>query len=389
MYARRDNHLRRLKFQSPPCTGLTPRMSRAPDQSPSGAHVARAVGLRYVDDAMPGIRRRGPRGRPLYVHPDGRPVRDKATLERIRALAIPPAWREVWICSTAHGHVQATGRDARGRKQYRYHADWVHSRQQDKHERSVAFGAALPSLRRALRKSLSVAGFPKEKVVAMVVAVMGATMIRIGNVEYAAGNRSYGLTTLRNRHVQAVRGGHLRFQFRGKSGKQQEVMLTDARLTRLVRRCQQLPGQPLFQYLDEDGRCQPIGSADVNDWLRATMGSDFSAKDFRTWGATAMAFRALASTPLPTKKDGTPGPERAMATMESGVVEQVAKVQGNTPTVCRKSYIDPSLFPAWREGLLANAARGATGDRQWEGATVRFLRAQRRRSKVRKPTANR
>ena len=190
----------------------------------------------------------------------------------------------------------------------------------------VAFGAALPALRRALRKSLSTPGFPKEKVVAMVVAVMGATMIRIGNVEYAAGNRSYGLTTLRNRHVQAVRGGHLRFEFRGKSGKQHEVLLTDARLTRLVRRCQQLPGQPLFQYLDEEGHCQPIGSADVNDWLRATMGSDFSAKDFRTWGATEMAFRALASTSLPTKKDGTPGPERAIAAAEASIVQQIAEV---------------------------------------------------------------
>ena len=355
-------------------------MSTGAELSVPAGNAARAAGLRYVDDSMPGIRRRGPRTRPQYVDADGRHVRDKATLERIRGLAIPPAWREVWICSIPNGHVQATGRDARGRKQYRYHAEWVRTRSQDKHERSIAFGAALPALRRALRKSLSIPGFPKEKVVAMVVAVMGSTMIRIGNVEYAAGNRSYGLTTLRNRHVQAVRGGHLRFEFRGKSGKQHEVLLTDARLTRLVRRCQQLPGQPLFQYLDEEGHCQPIGSADVNDWLRATMGSDFSAKDFRTWGATEMAFRALASTSLPTKKDGTPGPERAIAAAEASIVQQIAEVLGNTPTVCRKSYIDPSLFPAWREGLLADAARGATGPRQWEAATLRFLKAQRRRS---------
>ena len=353
----------------------------------ASANPARTAGLRYVDDTMPGIRRRGARTRPHYVDADGHPVRDKATLERIRGLAVPPAWREVWICSIPDGHVQATGRDARGRKQYRYHVEWVRMRSEDKHERSIAFGASLPALRRALRRSLSIPGFPKEKVVAMVVAVMGATMIRIGNVEYAAGNRSYGLTTLRNRHVQAVRGGHLKFEFRGKSGKQHEVMLTDARLTRLVRRCQQLPGQPLFQYLDEEGRCQPIGSADVNDWLRATMGSDFSAKDFRTWGATEMAFRALASTGLPAKKDGTPGPERAIAALEAAVVKQIAEVLGNTPAVCRKSYIDPSLFPAWREGLLADAARGATGPRQWEAATLRFLRAQRRRAKAGKRRA--
>lgn len=346
--------------------------------------AARVAGLRYVDDTMPGIRRRGAPTRPQYVDADGQRVRDRPTLDRIRALAIPPAWREVWICAIAHGHVQATGRDARGRKQYRYHPEWVRVRHEDKHARSIAFGVALPALRRALRRSLANPGFPKEKVVAMVVAVMGSTLIRIGNPEYAAGNRSYGLTTLRNRHVQAVRGGHLRFEFRGKSGKQHEVLLTDARLTRMVRRCQQLPGQPLFQYLDEEGRCQPINSTDVNEWLRATMGSDFSAKDFRTWGATAMAFRALALTPLPTKKDGTPGPERAIAALEASIVEQVAEVLGNTRSVCRKSYIDPMLFQAWREGRLANAARGATGPRQWEAATLRFLRAQRRRTRVRK-----
>lgn len=345
--------------------------------------AARTAGLRYVDDAMPGIRRVGPRTRPRYVDETGRAIRDRTTLERIRALAIPPAWREVWICATPHGHVQATGRDARGRKQYRYHASWVRIRQQDKHERSIAFGAALPALRRALRRSLSIRGFPKEKVVAMVVAVMAATLVRVGNAEYATRNRSYGLTTLRNRHLQAVRGGHLRFQFRGKSGKQQDVVLTDARLSKLVRRCQQLPGQPLFQYLDEEGDCQPVESTDVNDWLRETMGSDFSAKDFRTWGATAMAFRALAMTPLPLKHDGTPGSESVIAALEAGVVAQVATVLGNTRAICRKSYIDPGLFNAWREGRLEAAARGATGVRQWEAATLRFLRAEQRRVRQR------
>jgi DNA topoisomerase IB len=284
----------------------------------------------------------------------------------------------VWICSDPQGHVQATGRDARGRKQYRYHAAWKAQKGRDKHERIVAFGAALPRLRRALRKSLAIAGLPKDKVVAMVVAVMGATLVRIGNEEYAASNRSYGLTTLRNRHVQAARNGGLRFRFRGKSGKPQDVLLNDARLARMVRRCQHLPGQVLFQYVDEQGGVQPIDSSDVNDWLRASMGQEFSAKDFRTWGATMIAFRALASTEVPVGKNGHPAPERVLAEIENTIVEQVAAVLGNTRTVCRSSYIDPSLFPAWRAGRLGQHARGAKGERHWEAAALRFLRAQRR-----------
>lgn len=332
--------------------------------------------LRYVDDTMPGLHRRG-RTRFRYVSAKGRLIRDAKTLERIRALAIPPAWSEVWICSDPRGHVQATGRDARGRKQYRYHPAWTRRSRRDKHDRMIAFGAALPGLRRALRAALAIPGLPRDKVVAMVVAVMGATLIRIGNAEYASSNRSYGLTTLRARHVQAARGCGLRFRFRGKSGKSQEVLLTDARLVRLVRRCQQLPGQRLFQYVDAEGRRHPIDSSDVNAWLQDTMGEDFSAKDFRTWGATALAFRALASTPLPVRKDGRPASARNLAAVENAIVEQVAGVLGNTKAVCRSAYIDPALFPAWRAGQLARHARGATGERQWEAATLRFLRAQR------------
>jgi DNA topoisomerase IB len=339
--------------------------------------MAKDARLRYVNDAMPGIRRRG-RRRFHYVAGSGRRIRDAKVLARIRALAIPPAWSDVWICSDPQGHVQATGRDARGRKQYRYHAAWKAQQGRDKHERIVAFGAALPRLRRALRKSLAIAGLPKDKVVAMVVAVMGATLVRIGNEEYAASNRSYGLTTLRNRHVQAARNGGLRFRFRGKSGKPQDVLLNDARLARMVRRCQHLPGQVLFQYVDEQGGVQPIDSSDVNDWLRASMGQEFSAKDFRTWGATMIAFRALASTEVPVGKNGHPAPERVLAEIENTIVEQVAAVLGNTRTVCRSSYIDPSLLPAWRAGRLGQHARGAKGERHWEAAALRFLRAQRR-----------
>lgn len=334
--------------------------------------------LHYVDDTLPGLRRLG-RTRFHYVSARGRRIRDAKTLERIRSLAIPPAWSEVWICNDPRGHLQATGRDARGRKQYRYHPGWITRSRHDKHDRIIAFGEALPKLRRALRASLAISGLPRDKVVAMVVAVMGATLIRIGNAEYAASNRSYGLTTLRERHVQAVRSGGLRFRFTGKSGKLQEVLLTDARLVRLVRRCQQLPGQRLFQYIDAQGRRHPVSSSDVNAWLRDAMGEDFSAKDFRTWGATAMAFRALASTALPLRKDGRVASERHLAALENAIVEQIAGVLGNTRSVCRSAYIDPRLFTAWRAGQLARYAQSARGERQWEAATLRFLRAQRRK----------
>lgn len=333
--------------------------------------------LRHVSDALPGIRRQG-RTRFHYLSAGGRRVRDAKTLARIRALAIPPAWTDVWICNDPRGHLQATGRDAKGRKQYRYHPAWISRSRHDKHERVIAFGAALPQLRRALRRALAGPGFPKDKVVAMVVAVMATTLIRVGNDEYASSNRSYGLTTLRNRHVQAVRSGGLRFRFRGKSGQSQEVPLTDARLVRLVRRCQQLPGQRLFQYV-EAGRFRPVSSADVNRWLQDAMGEDFSAKDFRTWGATALAFRALAAIPLP---EGDAASERSLAALENAVVEQVAATLGNTRAVCRSAYIDPRVFAAWRSAQLQRHVRGATGERQWEAATLRFLRAQRRKSRV-------
>ncbi|GAA5007270.1 DNA topoisomerase IB [Pseudoluteimonas lycopersici] len=337
--------------------------------------MTRLQGLHYVSDAMPGIRRKGSK-RFRYLSPKGRTIRAPRTLERIRALAIPPAWSDVWICADPNGHLQATGRDARGRKQYRYHPRWNRLRGRDKHARIVAFGTALPKLRSAVRKALAIPGFPKDKVVAMVAAVMGTTLIRIGNEQYAESNHSYGLTTLRNRHVQAMRRGGLRFQFRGKSGKLQEVMLTDARLTKLIKRCQQLPGQMLFQYVDADGHTQPIDSSDVNRWLQETMGEDFSAKDFRTWGATALAFRALASNDPPVGEDGKPTPDTVLAAMENSVVEQVAGVLGNSKTICRNSYIDPSLYAAWRSGQLSRYAKNVRGERQWETAMLRFLRSQ-------------
>ena len=349
------------------------------------AEHAAAAGLRHVSDTDPGIHRLGTAPRFRYVDADGAPVRDRDTLDRIRMLAIPPAYTDVWICPDPRGHLQATGRDARGRKQYRYHPRWRNVRGEGKFARVVAFGEALPRLRRALRRDLALPGYPREKVLAIVVAVMEETLLRVGNDEYARSNRSYGLTTLRNQHVAFLHGGRARFRFRGKSGQQMDVVLDDGRLARLLRRCQQLPGQALFQYVDDDGTVQPVDSGLVNDYLRMAMGGEFTAKDFRTWGATLGAFRRLAATPLPRPwREGEPPSQRSLAIVEKRVVEDVAAMLGNTPTVCRNSYIDPTVFAGWRDGRLQKTAAGATGERQWEQAALRFLRAARRETRHRK-----
>jgi DNA topoisomerase IB len=349
-------------------------MPAAADTNPDPARAASDAGLRYVSDSEPGIARVRRGGGFSYRHANGAPVRDAATLERIRLLAIPPAYRDVWICADARGHLQATGRDARGRKQYRYHRQWQQLRGDGKFDRVVAFGAALPRLRRGLRRDLALAGFPRGKVLAIVVAVMAETLIRIGNDEYAQQNRSYGLTTLRNRHVAFVRGGRARFRFRGKGGQEHDIELDDARLARLLRHVQQLPGQSLFQYRDDDGNVQPVDSGQVNDYLREVMGDAFTAKDFRTWGGTLAAFQAFARTTLPYRADGGPPSERALASLQTAVVKEVAHALGNTVSVCRKSYIAPAVFAGWRDGSLQHAANGARGARQWEQATLRFLR---------------
>jgi DNA topoisomerase-1 len=283
------------------------------DAPESALQAAAAGGLVYVSDTEPGLRRRRSGKGFVYVDAGGRRVRAPSVLERIRALAIPPAYRDVWICTRANGHLQATGRDARGRKQYRYHPDWRLVRDGDKFDRVVAFGAALPRLRRRLRTDLARSGLGREKVSAIVVAVLADTLLRIGNDEYARGNRSYGLTTLRNRHVEFVRGSRAKFHFRGKGGLDHDVVLDDARLARLMRRCQQLPGQMLFQYRDEDDAIQPVDSGLVNDYLRGAMGGDFTAKDFRTWGGTLLAVRLLAGHEVPRKDDGEPDAQAAVA----------------------------------------------------------------------------
>ena len=334
------------------------------------AASAREGGLVYVADADPGLSRRPTATGFRYLDPAGKPVRDAGTLGRIRALAIPPAYREVWICKIANGHLQATGRDARGRKQYRYHPRWAEVRDREKFGRIEAFGAALPRLRRQLRRDLALPGFPERKVAAMVVAVMADTLVRIGNAGYARDNKSFGLTTLRNRHVSFLRGSRARFRFRGKGGIEHDVVLDDAKLARLVQRCQQLPGQHLFQYRDDDGHVQPVDSGMVNDYLRAAMGEAFTAKDFRTWGGTLAAIRLLAEMPW----DEAGASQRAMAAMRKAVETDVARQLGNTPAVCRKSYIDPRVYAAWEGGWLARASSGVRGPRQWEALALKLLR---------------
>jgi len=341
--------------------------ARTPRPPPAPPAVARQAGLVHVSDRGPGIRRRRAGSGFAYVDADGRPLRDPETLQRIRALAIPPAYTDVWICPLPHGHLQATGRDARRRKQYRYHPDWAQVRGDGKFDRLVAFGKALPRLRRRLRTDLARSGFPREKVLAIVVAVMADTLERIGNVEYARSNRSYGLTTLRNRHAEFLRGGRARLRFRGKSGLEHDVVIDDRRLAGLMRACRQLPGQALFQYRDDDDTLQPVGSGQVNDYLREAMGAEFTAKDFRTWGGTLAALQRLARTPLPARPS-----ERALAQVHKDMLAEVATTLANTPAVCRKAYVDPCVFAQWREGAL-QVPDGVRGPRQWEHFALRFL----------------
>ena len=307
--------------------------------------IAGARLVHSCDDA-PGIRRKRVGKGFAYYDPAGARITDAQVIDRIRRLAIPPAYTDVWICVNPRGHLQATGRDARRRKQYRYHVNWRVLRDRDKFERLAEFGALLPRLRRRLRADLGLPGFPRDKVLAMVVTLLGDTMGRIGNEEYARTNGSYGLTTLRVRHLAFPRGEQPRLRFRGKGGRMHELAVGDARLARLLRRCQQLPGQALFQYVDDAGEIQPIDSGMVNDYLQQAMDKDFSAKDFRTWGATTLAAAGLARVEVPRS-------ERARTSVISEVIRNVADVLGNTPAICRKSYIDPGVFDAWIDGRIA------------------------------------
>ncbi|MBI2763124.1 MAG: DNA topoisomerase IB [Chloroflexi bacterium] len=306
---------------------------------------SRTADLRHSTDAEPGItRRRAGRGF-RYLGPDGASIRDAATLARIRSLAVPPAWHDVWICPDARGHLQAAGRDARGRKQSRYHSAWRARRDASKFGRMAAFGRALPRLRRRVAQDLALTVLSKEKVLATVVRLLETTSMRIGTEAYARANGSFGLTTLRNRHV-TVSGDAIRFSFRGKSGKIHEVGGRDRRLARVVARCEQLPGQELFQYLDEDGEPRPIESADVNTYLKDAAGIPITGKDFRTWIGTLIAFQTLRSRPSPHSAAAQP---RAMVVRSA---EAVAEVLGNTPAVSRQSYIAPLVVEAYLAGTL-------------------------------------
>jgi DNA topoisomerase I len=336
------------------------------------AQMAIEAGLVYVTDTEPGIRRlRAGRGF-RYVTPENQLLAAEEDLRRIASLAIPPAYRDVWITMKPRGHLQATGRDARGRKQYRYHSEWRELRDSAKFGRMVSFGEQLPKLRRKLQRDLSLPGLPREKVLAVVVSLLDATRVRVGNSEYARDNKSFGLTTLRNRHVSFIRDGRAVLNFRGKGGVQHEIHIDDRRIVKIVRRCQEIPGQHLFQYINDDGQRCPIDSGQVNEYLGEAMGSDFTAKDFRTWGATLHAITLLACTPLPE-----PASEHAVKKCIAAVVKHVAVQLRNTPAVCRKSYINPAVFDSWRSGHIHEKIDGKltrASARKSESLVLAFLR---------------
>ncbi|MFL5477058.1 MAG: DNA topoisomerase IB [Gemmatimonadales bacterium] len=324
----------------------------APEIVSDPVESAQAAGLRYVSDTQPGIRRKRAGKGFVYVATDGKTIRDAKELSRIRSLAIPPAYTDVWICPSPNGHIQATGRDARGRKQYRYHPKWREVRDETKFGRMLGFSQALPKIRARLERDLSLPGLPREKVLATVVRLLECTCIRVGNDEYAKSNRSYGLTTLQDRHVE-ISGSKLRFEFRGKSGKTHKVDLNDRRLARIVERCQDLPGEDLFQYLDDDEVRQTIGSGDVNEYIRDISGQEFTAKDFRTWAGTLLAIEALTKMgPFSTQRNAKSNVLKA--------IDKVAEQLNNTRSVCRKYYVHPAVLESYMEGnLLEHLGNGS------------------------------
>jgi DNA topoisomerase I len=342
-------------------------LTKGPQQP---AESARAAGLRYVSVADPGIRRRRAGEGFRYLRPDGRAVTDAATLARIRKLAIPPAWTEVWICAAPDGHVQATGHDARGRKQYRYHPRWREVRDETKYGRMVAFGRVLPRIRRRVARDLARPGLPREKVLATVVRLLEKTFIRVGNEEYARENESFGLTTLRERQVK-VNGSQLRFRFRGKSGVQHEVEVSDPHIAAIVRRMQDLPGEELFQYVGDDGAARVVDSSDVNAYLKEVAGEDFTSKDFRTWAGTLLCARLLCRLDAPPT-------ESAGKREVARVVEAVSRELRNTRAVCRKCYIHPAVIDGYLAGRLVDAMQGRSG----EAALISLLRSAQRRDRV-------
>jgi DNA topoisomerase I len=379
-------------------------MSRVRTATPSGAvnyagtnsvvddaaASAKAASLRYVCDTAPGLLRRSTARGFTYLSQSGKVIRDDAELKRIKSLTIPPAWTDVWICPFKDGHLQATGRDAKGRKQHRYHPRWREIRDATKYDRMISFAAVLPRIREQVQRDLARAGLPREKVLATVVRLLEVTAIRVGNEEYARSNGSFGLATLKNRHVD-ISGPKIRFQFRGKSGVQHAIGLEDKRLAKIIKQCQDLPGYELFQYIGDDGEQYAIDANDVNEYLKQIAGEEFTTKDFRTWNGTLLAACVLKVTPR--SSDST------KAQLKRDIVEAVdlvAKRLGNTKAVCRKCYIHPAVINAYEEGSLSRSLRlrisrrdddhGLGAD---EAALVAFLSRQAKRQNGNKPARNR
>ncbi len=335
--------------------------------------AAESAGLRYVSDETPGIKRVRRGKRFSYAMPDGKPVRDAATLERIRKLAIPPAYEDVWICVKANGHLQASGRDAKGRKQYRYHEQFRAVRDTTKYEHIMTFAAVLPKVRATVAEHMALRGLPREKVLATIIHLLETTMIRVGNSRYAQDNKSYGLSTLQTRHV-AVEGTELRFRFNGKSGKQWRLSIRNRRVARIVKAMQELPGQHLFQYVDEAGVQHEVSSGDVNGYLREISGADITAKDFRTWTGTVLAAVGFAEVGPAQTVTGTKQNIRT-------VVDAVSSILGNTPTVCRKCYVHPAIIDSYTTGAMQLRVKASAKDQIGAGqlspeeqAVLRFLK---------------
>jgi DNA topoisomerase-1 len=357
MVAQKTGHARIARMK----TAMTTKRSADDEQASDPlemdpSETVRAAGLRYVHDAAPGIhRKRSGRGF-SYIGPDGQKLTDRALLNRIKSLGIPPAWEDVWICPQPNGHIQATGRDARGRKQYLYHTHWREARDETKFARLALFGASLPHIRKRTTADLAQPGLTQEKVLATVIQLLDLTLIRIGNEEYARANESYGLTTMRQSQVE-VNGSKIQFEFQGKSGKQHTVAVRDPRLARIIRRCEELPGYELFQYVDEASERHSVESSDVNQYLREITGQHFTAKDFRTWGGTVIAASELREL----------GPAETATEEKKNIIEAVKRAAhelGNTPAVCRRAYIHPAILDAYMEGRLLplrddDAASGA------------------------------
>jgi DNA topoisomerase I len=351
---------------------------------------AATAGLRYVTDAKPGMRRRQRAGRFRYLRPDGTRLADKTAIRRIRSLAIPPAWTDVWISPFPDGHIQATGRDARGRKQYRYHARFREIRDSTKYERVIMFARSLPALRKKVKAHMSLAGLPRGKVIATVVHLLDKTLIRVGNEDYARQNKSYGLTTLKNRHAE-IDGTEVRFHFVGKSRKQWTTKIRDRRVAKIIRECQELPGQDLLQYRTTTGEIQGISSNDVNIYLKDVTGKEITAKDFRTWAGTVLTAIAL------RKIEAFDSEARAKKNVRAAI-EHVARQLGNTPAICRKCYVHPEILDAYMDGTLIKSPtarsekmlrKNLSGLEPEEAAVLALLRSRlRSATRRRRDTAN-